>query len=440
MNGPFQAGAEYYVALSPGTRQLQLVFNDDGGESRSVISTSLDFIRGRVADIGTLPLNGDFYAAGSDEIPEAQLYMEANSGYKPFTVAVVPDGYTKDELPEYVMRARSAIDYLFDIEPYKTYKSFFNVWILSAASNESGASVTDGKGNVTISRDTRFGSKFGENTYSDMSVDRPVLNEFLESACPDIANGSYDLKDVPVLVLVNDERYGGICYFGPGHGYCMVTYAYGGKRIKWPHSEIIAVSDSDPSAGTRPVTEEDYAEAGLCRGDWRNLVSHELGGHCIAHLLDEYWFDTSKEAITSMPEHSYEFPAGLNISAAWSPTPWQDDLMSRRDELIALNPLYARIGSFQGGYLSVLNRWRSEFISCMDDNRPYFSTWQRIIIARRICAVTGAPFDLQEFFSRDVIFDPVRDAAASPRTSGPYHPYDPADEAPRPIPPVITEY
>ena len=58
-------------------------------------------------------------------------------------------------------------------------------------------------------------------------------------------------------------------------------------------------------------------------------------------------------------------------------------------------------------------RWRSEKISCMIDNRFYFSTWQRMLIVRRIMNLSGSTFDAASFWANDVTFDPVRDANTS---------------------------
>ena len=47
-------------------------------------------------------------------------------------------------------------------------------------------------------------------------------------------------------------------------------------------------------------------------------------------------------------------------------------------------------------------------ISCMIDNRPYYSTWQRILIVRRIMTKTGETFDMDDFIAKDVTVDPIR--------------------------------
>ena len=110
--------------------------------------------------------------------------------------------------------------------------------------------------------------------------------------------------------------------------------------------------------------------------------------------------------------------------------------MDRREELVARNPNYGRIGVFQGGDTYLYGRWRSEKISCMIDNRYYFSTWQRMLIVQRIMTLSGSTFDEAAFWAKDKTLDPVRDVISS-QTAG-SHPL-PVKEVPLLPPPVLHE-
>ena len=61
----------------------------------------------------------------------------------------------------------------------------------------------------------------------------------------------------------------------------------------------------------------------------------------------------------------------------------------------------------------MFNRWRSERDSCMIDNRFYFSTWQRMIIVKRIMTLSGDTFNVDSFWAKDDPTDPVRDRTSS---------------------------
>ena len=429
LEGPFTEGEDYYLAVIPCSGVISMSFyNADGERITKNSSAVINFTQGRICDIGTVDIGDDF---SQDEDMSPVAYLESPLD-NPVTLAVIPEGFTQDELQEYELAAKSGLAALFATEPYKSYKDHFNVWILKVASKESGAGVTDGDGNLTESRDTYFKAQWGENSYSDMTADDNTVFSFVSNNCPDITDGTHNISEVPVLMIINDARYGGICWsYSSGKGYAMVPLTEG--NFSWNYPASCAVSDEDPSAGTRSVTEEERAELGQNIGDWRNTLVHEFGGHCFGRLGDEYWYSADSGPATSISTHSWTVPMGLNLSASYSVTPW-DELLSERDALAAANPLYARIGVYQGGGVSILNRWRSEKTSCMIDNRFYFSAWQRMLIVKRIKSLCSEKFSTQDFFSRDVPEDPVRDIAPG---GAPYGLENlPAALKPQPVPPL----
>lgn len=414
LSGTFVADQYYYIALAPGKQAgLVLTFSDGAqGYTTKIVSKEVSFQRGRITDFGTIALGNAF--SGDPTLDVAELYMEASAGApKPVSIVVVPDGYTEEQLPNYKIDAYAGINALFNTEPFKTYKSYFNVWILYVASAESGANITDGSGNIVTPRNCYFGSKWGESSYDDMALDESTLYNFVSANCPDLKSGVHTANETPVLVIINDSRYGGICHsYSNGKAYCQAPVTAGG--LAWGYPEITAVSESDPSQGTRAVTAEEIAEVGTnYNGDWRNTLVHEFGGHAFGRLGDEYWYDQDRGAVSSIGSHTWTVPFSLNISAKYTPTPWTDDLLSRRTSLVASNPLYARLGTFQGGDVSSLNRWRSEKISCMIDNRFYFSLRQRQLIVKRIMTLAGKTFNLSDFLSKDDPTDPIRDISSS---------------------------
>ena len=163
--------------------------------------------------------------------------------------------------------------------------------------------------------------------------------------------------------------------------------------MSWSFPKYQAVNIRDNSEGYRETTDEERDELGRHVGDWLNTFIHEFGGHGFGRLADEYWNTTYKEP-GAIAGHSYTVPYSLNVTGIYGEYPWQADLLDNLDEWIARNPDYARIGIYHGGNVSLYYRWRSEKTSCMIDNRPYFSTWQRILIVRRILEKAGETFDM----------------------------------------------
>lgn len=435
LQGTFEEGGDYYIVAAPAVLEgFSFFFYDENGlmiSKQSLKTVTLE--RSHVAEFGNIILNEDFTALPTG----VERYMQHTKGKKPVCLAVIGDGFTESEQDLFVSRAHDAIDYLFETEPYKSYREWFNVYVINAVSNESGASVTNGNGMVITEKDTFFKSAWGQNSYSDMGSDESIVFNYVWQRCPEIIDGTVSAADVSILMLINDTRYGGICCnYGSGHSIAHVPYISSGQTLVWQFPDTMPVSDSSPSAGVRSTTTEEYKAIGgsayrpqavTAMGDWRNVVVHEFGGHAIGRLADEYWYGSGTAPSGQINEHSWTVPMGLNVSSSYSNVPWKTDLLDNIGELGARDPRYAeRIGTFQGGGGYVLNRWRSEIVSCMMDTRLYFSTWQRMLIVKRIMTLAGESFSPDSFLALDNPSDPSREAAqqGAPLNGEGLFPYD----------------
>ena len=407
LNGPFTAGQDYCLVLVPAELKtgFNMIFRDAEGHTIYKHSAkSLTLNRSRITDFGTIQL-GDSW---EDDRPEVIEYIHQTRGSRHNVIAMLADGFQANELDQFEVLAKSAVDYLFSVEPYKSYKDYFTVYLCRVPSNESGAGITDGDGNIVTPVDNYFGSRWGESSYSDMTASAGKVQYYLRNNIPEILDGDQGYMDVMTALIINDNRYGGICHiYGNGWSYCQVPYQYAGRSISWSFPKYQAVNLRDDSEGYRETTDAERDEMGRHVGDWRNTFIHEFGGHGFGRLTDEYWKTTSKEP-GAIAGHSYAVPYALNVSGIYEELPWQADLLDNLDDWIARNPDYARIGVYHGGHVSLYYRWRSEKTSCMIDNRPYFSTWQRILIVRRILERAGETFDMDAFLAKDVTVDPIR--------------------------------
>ena len=411
LTGSFQTGVDYYFTVIPGTQYGFTMTFSDGTNSKTLVSNKLISLnRSIISDLGTIDIGSDLI----DDNKNAILYIEATSGKKPVSIAVISEGFRQEELNDFEMLAKSGIDMMFSVEPFKTYKEYFNVWILKVPSNESGSSITDGSGTVITPKDTYFESRWGSETYEDMTANLDKVLAFVSNNCPDVINGIHTGSEVATLMIINDTRYGGICHnYTNSRCLGMVPYVKAGGSITWNYPDIEAANQETMSGGTRTVTNTEKIALGVCQGDWRNIMLHEFGGHGFSRLLDEYWYKSYKSVVTAMDCHSYPVPYGLNISATYNDPPWQSALLDNLSTLESINPLYSRIGVYHGGDVSIFNRWRSEKISCMIDNRRYFSTWQRMLIVKRILDIAGETFNINTFLSKDDPTDPLRDIISS---------------------------
>lgn len=452
LKGEFEAEKDYYIALWP--RQLngfRMKFADEAGNSTTKFSSkTVSFEASRIKDFGTIDL-GDEFADQDDGSLDPVLYMAATEGTKPVTIAVIPEGFTKVELSQYELLAKSGINTLFETEPYKTYRNRFNVYILKVASPESGASITDGNGNIITPVASYFGARWGATSHGDMRADNATVFNFVSEKCPDIVDGTHSINEVPIVMIINDDRSGGMCWtFSNGRGFSMVPYTRSGDGLMWGMPSVqpvtndplpASVTESDLGKYARQTTKDDMNDVGGYNyGDWRNTLVHEFGGHCFGRLGDEYWSSTPSLVTGPVSRQSYPVPHSLNLAADPSEALWKEHFLDRLDELTAKDSNYGRIGLFQGGDLHLFGRWRSERISCMIDNRLYFSAWQRYLIVQRIFTLSGdlERFSFESWLAKDVTTDPIRDVTSSgaPRSEPEHRSY--RLEGPLP-PPMFVE-
>ena len=411
LSGTFVEGQDYCIAMVPAslTDGFTLTFSD--GEGRLIekhSSKALTLTRSRIVDFGTIDL-GDTWGVDDQVI----RVVTQTKGRKKNVIALLADGYTSDQLDLFEERARTAVDFLFSVEPYKSYKEYFTVYVCRTVSNESGAGVNDpkDKDKIIVAVDNRFGSRWPDDgTYSTMTADDNKILAYLKAAIPEVVSKELTYQDIPTALLINDPRYGGICHiYKSGWNYCQVPFQKNGGTSRWSFPKYQAVNEKDNSQGYRETTDAERDEMGRMVGDWKNTFIHEFGGHAYGRLTDEYWSGTTTvSAQAAIAGHSYTVPHALNVSGFYDSAPWKEDLLDHLNEWTARNPDYGRIGLWHGAYKSLYYRWRSEKISCMIDNRPYYSTWQRILIVRRIMTKTGETFDMDDFIAKDVTVDPIR--------------------------------
>ena len=397
-------------------------------------SFTKDWVKG-VAPQGTFVKNSRaiWNMTGADGVPEGwtvkeeegkfayevMLYKRHTKGKVGVPLVILSDGFLASELPTFRQRAKECYDFLFTVEPYKTYADYFDAYIIEVPSEESGISVTDGNGNITKYVNSFFETRWGENSYSDMSANSDKVWNVI-SLCPLDENQSY--TQIPVALIVNDTRYGGMCWsYGSGKSYCIIPYAHEGRTIAWSYPSYQASSDEDGDMVVEKTPTSVYSELGRSRGDWKNTFIHEFGGHGFGRLGDEYWYGAPSSfkywTSSTIPAHNWSIPMKLNLSANYNSVPWQE-FLNHRDELVARDAHYGRIGKYQGGEVVMFKVWRSEKTSCMIDNRPYFAAWQRYLIARRIMTLAGEGdnFSFDSWLALDKTEDPVRDNVSSSAT------------------------
>lgn len=305
----------------------------------------------------------------------------------PVTLVVIPEGFTQNQLRqngEFEVKARQAMEFLFGVEPYKSYQDYFNVYFIAAVSNEQGADSLASSGYKAHYHDTYFDAGWTwDDNYGEMKANADSVFDFVNRFCPDIKSGKVTVDDVSILMLINDKRYAGITHcYSTGKSYAMVPLI--DEKLSW-------------SGKTPELT-------GYSNGDWRNIVLHEFGGHSFGRLQDEYWMGNSKYPSKTISIHSWQVPLGLNVTADISETSttfyWKQMVGDER---------FPKVGTYEGGIGYAYGVWRSELISCMIDNRRYFSAWQRYLIVKRIHELANEDLSDEKFLMKDVNYDEILD-------------------------------
>jgi hypothetical protein len=138
----------------------------------------------------------DDIKAGKENVYLYKDILKSGKPKKSLDLVILPEGYTKDELPKFLDDCSRFTGYLFETDPYLEFMRKINVRAVLAPSEESG---TDIPGD-SISRNTLLNSNFytfGSDRYLMTSDFKKVRD--VASCAP------YD----QIIILVNHNRYGG---------------------------------------------------------------------------------------------------------------------------------------------------------------------------------------------------------------------------------------
>ena len=294
-------------------------------------------------------------------------FQEATKGNGKLNIVLLGDGYNAKDISEgkLMENVTEAYGHFFDIEPYRTYKDYFNVYTAVSVSPESGVGSvntiiynkfnTTAKGGVTLS---------GRNGESD-------FNYIMKYICESGKIASEYLNSTLVIMVPNTYDYGGICYM-------------------WDEGFAIAYC---------PMSDYGYPL------DFRGVIQHEAGGHGFGKLGDEYIYHNAFIDACSCTccGHVFEFNMAkakgwydnLSLTGKMSEVPWS--------HLIFHEKYSEFVDIFEGGFMHNRGVYRSEHNSCMNNDIPYYSTISRESIVKRIMAYAGEEYSFEKFVENDVI-------------------------------------
>ena len=134
--------------------------------------------------------------AGAEPVITLQ---QTGSSANRLDVAILGDGYTTGEMAKYAADVNALVGQLFNEEPFRTYRSVFNVHRVEVVSAESGAD----KPVEGVFRNTSLGA-----FYYCGGIDRLICVDSIAVNNVLAASLRVDQRDL-VVILVNDTTYGG---------------------------------------------------------------------------------------------------------------------------------------------------------------------------------------------------------------------------------------
>lgn len=258
---------------------------------------------------------------------------------------------------DYLDGINKAITYYFALDPYTTYRDYFNIYTVV------GMSPDTGMGTVNTIKEAKFGSQY---SLDGITPNTQTTYEYAMK-CPTVNEGN--LNQTLVVMVENTQDYGGICYM-------------------WGDGSAIAIC---------PMSADAYPY------DFRGIVQHEAGGHGFGKLGDEYIYHNAFIESCTCPccKHLDEFNDAKALG-------WYRNLSTDADmhtvewSHLIFHPTYsARVDMYEGGFFHTRGIYRSESASCMNNNIPYYSAISRQEIVERIMRYAGKEFSLEEFYAKD---------------------------------------
>lgn len=216
----------------------------------------------QVFDVDTLLYNGD---------PDRYI-----------NIVIIPDGFRQQEFGTLANYANYIKQVLFDEEPYKSYKSYFNLFLIKVPSNESGinhprtAVDENTSPNVpTLTVDNYFKSSLDKYTLH-RSIGPKSHSDVIKVLADNIPQ--YDFG----IILNNTQYYGGTAYLGLAN--ITSAPAYVGTLIihELGHSLGILADEYYPEGGLREAynATTNSNPLSIKWKEWLGMNNIGIHGHC----------------------------------------------------------------------------------------------------------------------------------------------------------------
>lgn len=297
---------------------------------------------------------------------DSQLQLQKHTKGRGINIVFIGDGYDAEDIAKenYLSDVREGLEYFFAIEPYKTYKDYFDVYVDFPISYDSGVCS-----NVNIWHATKFNTTYGAGNEGRLKVNYDDMMAYVLNDVTGTIVNEGNVNQTLIISILNSD-------------------VYEGETSMWTSGAAIAAV---------PHSRYSYPN------DYRGVIQHEAGGHGFGKLDDEYIYHREhiRKCTCMCCSHaddvefakSIGWSRNVSLNGKYSDVDWRHLIFDDRYQDI--------VDIYEGSHMHGGGIYRSEVNSCMNDNVPYYSTISRQAIVERIFDYAGEKFDFETFVSKD---------------------------------------
>ncbi|MBO4558198.1 MAG: Ig-like domain-containing protein [Bacteroidales bacterium] len=289
----------------------------------------------------------------TDYSRDGQYYtlQQASTG-RGINVVFMGDAYTDKDIDNgtYDWMMRENMNALFAIEPFKSFRDRFNVYVVRAVSKH---------GKTGNGRSTAFGAVVSNQ--AAISGNTEKCYEYALKV-PEIT----DKNNLLIGVLVNSRYHGGITVMDESLQSSVAFYS---------------------SYGNEP-------------SNFGAVLRHEAGGHGFAFLADEYATQNTNVTAELIAEYDrlyreYGWYANIDFTNDPNSVKWR--------AFLPIDHYKDEVGIYEGAGNYTKGAYRPSMDSMMNQNVEYYNAPSRLAIYKRIMELSGEEYYFEKFLDYDSI-------------------------------------
>ena len=358
-----QTGNWLTVSKSDNQLMVSAIENTDTEARQAIIIVSAEGLNESITvtqKSRTNPADNDFY---TDK--ETVKLQSATIG-KGINIVLLGDGYTSNEMKKsdgkYEQDMRAAANHFFSTYPISDYRDYFNVYMITAISNQAG--LSNELTGTTV--DTQFQTRWKGGNSTEIHCNANNVYEYV-TAIADLS--STYIHDITVIMPINEYIRAGTCYL------------YGDDRPDVDYGNGFSISMCPVGA------------------EFNKITVHEAAGHGFAKADDEYIY-YPKDII---PQEEIDNIKVFKAYGWYENVDFYDNIFETSWKGFANLSKYNMVGAFEGASYYGKGVWRPEYNSCMNNNTLYFNAPTRWAQVRRIHKLAGINYTFSQFLQDDKV-------------------------------------